>query len=269
MPRLQLLDVAVYRARTRNVVQREIVVQGFEIDLRPRHQLQESLDLRAEDQPSPIPSIEQRLDSESIPGEKQALRPLVPEGKGEHPIERTNTGLASIFIEMDDRLGVALRRKSVSSRLELGSKLAVVVDLAIENYPDRVVLIRERLGTRYQVDDTESPVTEPDAPAPFWGFRTVRVAGDHRPTPATLEVDALAVRTAVAKDLTHSCQHLEADLGGSLISEPVTADATHGGPFRPDLKSGPAAAPWSRPRRRQSEHSSPRAPARVRACRDR
>ncbi len=46
-------------------------------------------------------------------------------------------------------------------RFELGTQDGVVVDFAVEDCPDRPVLVAHRLVAGMQVDDGEAPVAEP------------------------------------------------------------------------------------------------------------
>jgi hypothetical protein len=61
---------------------------------------------------------------------------------------------------MDDGLGVGPGPVDVPGAFECGPDIRVVVDLAIEDDPDRAVLVRERLMASREVDDTEPTMAE-------------------------------------------------------------------------------------------------------------
>ena len=73
---------------------------------------------------------------------------------------------SEVFIEMDDRLGIALRAESMPSPFEPMPQFAVVVDFPVENQSHRCVFIGHRLSTCIEVDDRESPEAQRDPIAP-------------------------------------------------------------------------------------------------------
>ena len=68
--------------------------------------------------------------------------------------------MTEVLVEVNDHLGVGLRREPMTLPLELDAQLAVVVDLAVEHEPNRAVLVRDRLVSRLEIDDREPPETE-------------------------------------------------------------------------------------------------------------
>ena len=56
-------------------------------------------------------------------------------------------------------------RKRVPAPLEIAPQLLVVVDLAVEDDPDRAVLVRDRLVAAVEIDDAEAAHAERDAVA--------------------------------------------------------------------------------------------------------
>ena len=147
--------------RVRHVLIGEIRVERHRVDF-PRHarKLQQSLQLAAEEQSRTVVSIEQRLLSEPIASEKQALSPRIPNGQREHPAEPLDALRPVFLIQMDDRFGVAVGAKAMAPRLEIGPQFLVVVDFAVEGDPNRLIFIGERLQARDQIDDREPPETE-------------------------------------------------------------------------------------------------------------
>ena len=63
---------------------------------------------------------------------------------------------------MDDDLAVAAGAEGVAGGLELGAQLAVVVDLAVVDEPDGLVLVGDGLVAAGAVDDAQAAVAEAD-----------------------------------------------------------------------------------------------------------
>src|SRR4051812_11900528 len=61
---------------------------------------------------------------------------------------------------MDDRLGVTARLVDVAVRLELGTDLRMVVDLAVEHDLNGAVLVGQRLMSLLQIDDAQAAMSE-------------------------------------------------------------------------------------------------------------
>src|SRR5579863_7920298 len=104
---------------------------------------------------------------------------------------------------MNDRLRVALRRERVAARQQIAAQIAIVVNLAVKDNPDRLVLVRDRLVARMQVDNAEPP--HPDR------------------TPA-IEMKPVVIRSPVPNGRAHPL-HVR-KLGG-LVTEEKTGDTAH------------------------------------------
>jgi hypothetical protein len=63
---------------------------------------------------------------------------------------------------MYDDLGIRLGFEDMALAEEVVAKGLIVVDLAVEDDPDRAVLIGKRLVSPGQVDDRQPAKTEPD-----------------------------------------------------------------------------------------------------------
>src|SRR5437773_5047053 len=61
---------------------------------------------------------------------------------------------------MKDRLAIRSGLEAMPMRLEIVPQLAVVVDFAVRNQPQRAVLVDERLMTAAHVDDRKAPHAE-------------------------------------------------------------------------------------------------------------
>src|ERR1700738_4123200 len=71
-----------------------------------------------------------------------------------------DTVIAIFFIEFDDCLGVASRGVAVATTFQIGADRRVIIDLAVEDDPNGSILVRHRLMSTAQVDNTEAPETE-------------------------------------------------------------------------------------------------------------
>jgi hypothetical protein len=89
---------------------------------------------------------------------------------------------------MDDGFGVARRVEAVAVRFQLAAQLAEVVDLAVEDDPNSLVLVVNRLMPRGQVDDAE--------PA-------------HAEAHPALDVQPFIVGSAMTNDLAHAMRERE------------------------------------------------------------
>jgi hypothetical protein len=114
---LELLHRLEYRPRARDVVVREVVVQGLAIDL-PRDTIgEERFELGAEYQPVAQRRVIERLDAEPITDEHESLSRLVPQRDGEHSPEVMNEIRAVLLVEMDDRFRIGIGGEAVPESL--------------------------------------------------------------------------------------------------------------------------------------------------------
>ena len=164
MRRRQLEDPRVHRLRRRHVLKRKVGVERFGAPA-ARHVgiLEQRFDLGAEGDARGGRAVIERLDAEPIADEEQPALRLVPQREGEHAAEAIDRAVAPLLVRVHDHLGVRVRAEPVAVRLELGADLGEVVDLAVEDDPDRAVLVRQRLIAGRKVDDAETTVAEADA----------------------------------------------------------------------------------------------------------
>src|SRR6266699_2531810 len=110
---------------------------------------------------------------------------------------------------MDQHLGIAAGLETMTPCLEFSAQDEIVVDLAVEDGPDRPVLVAHRLVAGMQVDDGEAPVTEP-----------AEIVGG-----APL---AFSVRSPPADRSQHLPRHIGRDRRGALRTQPqITGDPAH------------------------------------------
>ena len=122
---------------------------------------EDRLDLGAEEQPVAGERPVERLDAEAVAREQQAPPRRVPDREREHAAEALDAVVAPLLVGVDDRLGVASAcgsggPRASSSRPDVG----VVVDLAVEDDPDRCRPRSKRLLAGGEIDDAQAPVAE-------------------------------------------------------------------------------------------------------------
>src|SRR5262249_43534780 len=69
---------------------------------------------------------------------------------------------ATLFIEVQDCLGIRAGAIVVTASDQLRSQFRVVIDLAVEDNPDGAVLVGHRLTAAFDVHDCQSPMSQPD-----------------------------------------------------------------------------------------------------------
>ena len=102
------------------------------------------------------------LDAHPIPCKEQRVGPPVPDGEREHAVEPLHASLAEILVEMDDDFRVAPCSEPMPLGHQVLTDLLKIVDLAVEDDPDRFIFVAHRLVPGRAIDDAEPPVPEPD-----------------------------------------------------------------------------------------------------------
>ena len=191
LPRQELADFLEDAQGGRDVVEGQVEPEGLPVDpLLDGGVLQDRLDFRGEEEGAAVMPPDEGLDADSVAAQDERVHPLVPDGKGKHAGEPARALDPLLLVEVDDDLAVRVRAETVAAVFQLLAKLRVVVDLSVENEPDRPVLVGHGLAARLgEIDDGESTVPEPD--------------GDAR---AVLEVDAGPVGSPVGHDAGHAPQ---------------------------------------------------------------
>src|SRR5205823_123574 len=118
--------------------------------------------------------------------------------EGEHAAQPLDQPVALLLVEVDEDLRVAVRAEVMAPGLEAGAEFLEVVDLAVEDDLDGAVLVAQRLGPPFQVDDRQSAVDEADA---------------------GLLPEPLAVGTAVGDGGSHGLEHTGGDRTGLVPEE--------------------------------------------------
>jgi hypothetical protein len=149
---------------------------------------QQRFDLAAEVETAFPLRIVERLLAGAVAREEQRPLRLVPQRNAEHAAQAPEGIFSPLFVGVDDRLGITGGRETMAERFELRAQLEVVVDLAVEDDPDRAGLVVDRLAAAGKVDDAQSPHAQADA---------------------RLHVDSLVVRPPVPDDFAHAVNEVE------------------------------------------------------------
>jgi hypothetical protein len=99
---------------------------------------------------------EQRSHAHTIANQQEPAPWRVPERDGELAVEPRDEIVAPLLVGVNQRLGIGLGLEAVAEGLELPAQLDVVEDLAVEDDPDRVVLVGHGLIARGEIDDAEA-----------------------------------------------------------------------------------------------------------------
>ena len=158
LARPQLPDSPENRTRAGNVAQREIVVEGLQVEIARQVAVdEERLDLGAEDDPIGQNRVVERLHAQTVARDQEAPAPCIPERERKHPVQPGDETVGIVFVEVCDHLRVALRLEHVALGLQICSQGMEVVDLAVQDHPYALVFIRDRLGAGLEIDDGETP----------------------------------------------------------------------------------------------------------------
>ena len=105
------------RERGRNEAEGEERVECVKVDLaREAGHAKQRLQLRCERHGLFLKPVVERLDPEAIAGDDEPAVALVPERDREHPPEPADEIWAVFLVEVDEHLGIAVRRKAMTAR---------------------------------------------------------------------------------------------------------------------------------------------------------
>ena len=158
---LDLLDAFEHRLRRDRRPEREQLIEPRRIQ--PARHVgpagEDRLHLAREVEPAAMLCDVERTHAERISRQHQLRSRLIPERDRPLPVEAPEGALAPLLEGVDDDFGVAAGSEPMAEPLELVTQLDVVEDLAVEDDPQRAVLVRERLLAAGEVDDREPRVT--------------------------------------------------------------------------------------------------------------
>src|SRR5450432_1485037 len=104
---------------------------------------------------------------------------------------------------MNERFGVAVGLKAMALGDQLCAQRLVIVDLAVEDHPERAVLIRNGLMAGAEVNDAETA---------------------HADGAAAFDMEAFVVRTAMANPVAHAFYEFEP---GRTVAPDVACNSAH------------------------------------------
>ena len=185
----------------------EVHVHGDRVGLpgKTRIEGEQAAQLGGEEEPAAgALGVDQRLLADAVAGDEEPPLLAIPDREGEHPPQLLHAALPHLLIEGQHHLRVRLRLEAVPSPLELHAQLEIVVDLAVEDHPQRPVGVREGLMPRRKVDDGQ--------PA-------------HREARGTVDVIALVVRAAVRDEVVGPLQ--QGLIGNATVAVNHAADSAH------------------------------------------
>src|SRR5262249_27899474 len=153
------------------------------------------------DQPAVRVMVVEGLLAGAVAGEEQLLTATIEDREGEHPVQAVEARRAPLLVRVDDHLGVRAGAEVVAAVLELVAELDVVVDLAVRDHRERLILGEDGLAAALEIDD--------------------RQAAHPRGEPALVEVP-FAVRASVAQYLAHAAKQI------GLLEAGEAEDPAHG-----------------------------------------
>jgi hypothetical protein len=123
--------------------------------------LQQCRQAGGEAQPAVAALVVQRLDAQAITHQVRTSRLLLPQAEGEHAVEPMHAVGSPCVPGLEDDLGVAVRKKMITERLQFRAQLGVVVDAAVEDDGQSELRIMHGLvGGIGQIDDLQAPMSE-------------------------------------------------------------------------------------------------------------
>ncbi len=153
----ELFDSVHQRPGRRNIVQRQVAIQAGKaqaaIDLRMD---EDGLQLRPEKYFLAAMRDVERLDAHAIARQHQPASGVCPERHRKHAAQSAETLRVPFEKRAQDRLGIAVRVKSMAQLLQLGAHFEVVVDLAVEDDDGVAVFGRDGLVAVLEVDNFQA-----------------------------------------------------------------------------------------------------------------
>src|SRR6185312_6944533 len=200
MGRGKLENALINAARIGNITKGKIIIDGRAIEALIDHGMHEQrFQLGSEDDiPAADDTIVKRLLSQAVAREKENVAVAVVQREGEHAAKSLDAIAAPLLPGMDDHLGVAPCAEAVAGTLEFRNQLLEIVDFAVENDCDRMVLVEHRLLAMGDVDNGEPAVTKADA---------------------AIDVESRSVRPAMGKGIGHPHQQRAVDRAGGAEIE--------------------------------------------------
>src|SRR5262249_26471313 len=107
-----------------------------------------------------VDTVIDELDSKRVARDDEALLANIPDGEPEHAVEAIQNVVTPLLVTVDDDFGVAVGAKLVAVAQQFALEFGEIVNLAVEDDPDRAFAIRHRLMAAGKIDDGETPEAE-------------------------------------------------------------------------------------------------------------
>jgi hypothetical protein len=124
---------------------------------------EQRLDLRGDVERVAHLRVEEGLDAEAVARREEEPVVCVPEGERELSTQLAQTVRPELFVEVDQDLAVRPGAEPVASLFEVPLVALEVVELAVDDDVDPLVLVRDRLVAGPEVDDREPRMPEAHA----------------------------------------------------------------------------------------------------------
>jgi hypothetical protein len=145
------------------------------------------------------------FDSHPVPVEEEFSIPLVPQSDGKHAAKPLDEIFTLFFVKVNDDLRVRSCFEAMSFLEQLVPEFLKVIDLAIEDGPNILFLIRKGLMTAFKIDDTQA---------------------SHAKAHVLMEPIAFVVRPAMQKRVIHPAKDSRID-GSFYLGMDNSDDSTH------------------------------------------
>ena len=159
---LQFLHIAEHPAPRRAAgAEQQHIGQPMGIHLRRDLRVAEQrFQLGSKDQAVPAQGIEQRLDPDAVPRQKELLCPLLPHSKCKNTVEHINTFFTIFHICLQNNLRIGMAEKVISPAFERISYLVCIVKLSVvtESENSSVNRICHRLIAFFYINNSQTSV---------------------------------------------------------------------------------------------------------------
>jgi hypothetical protein len=178
----QLADGAVGAPRIGDEGELEIQFQRVGIDVQRYASGAQAFQLAAKEQAFRQGCIIERLFAEAVAHQQQAAVAGIPDSVGEHAPQLGYAGYPFLLVQVDECFGVTVGFELMALADQVLAESLVVVDLTIEDHPDRAVFIRNGLMAGMEIDNAETA---------------------HADSAAAIDVETLVIGAAVPDLIAH------------------------------------------------------------------
>src|SRR6266567_2247192 len=106
------------RMWSRDIAIDQVFIERTRTDFARNTRFKQRFDLGAKNEPLAVPIVMERLFAKAIARGEKALASAVPEGECKHTAQLFHAVVAVLFVGVNDRFRVAIRRKGVPALLQ-------------------------------------------------------------------------------------------------------------------------------------------------------